>query len=189
MVERAAVFIDGGYLEKVAEQELGYWIDMAAFSSAVCSRISQDWMDRILLLRTYFYHCLPWQPPHPSEEDRRRVGARRKYFEFLRSLDSFQVREGVLRVRGTDASGQPVLVQKRVDLLLGLDLAAHAIRRDVAHVVLVSGDSDLVPAVQRARDEGLTVWLCHGNSHARDLWQSCDRRIQLTADWVPRRER
>lgn len=76
-----------------------------------------------------------------------------------------------------------------VDLLLGLDLAAHATRRDVAHVVLVSGDSDLVPAVQRARDEGLTVWLCHGNSHARDLWQSCDRRVPLAPDWVPRRER
>jgi uncharacterized LabA/DUF88 family protein len=74
--------------------------------------------------------------------------------EFLRSLDSFRFGRSVLRLRGTDASGQPVLVQKRVDLLLGLDLAAHAIRRGVAHVFLVSGDSDWVPAVQRARDEG-----------------------------------
>jgi uncharacterized LabA/DUF88 family protein len=184
-----AIFIDGGYLDKVAEHELRFWIDIAQFPHQVVRQVSQEWGEEVGLFRTYYYHCPPWQPPHPTEEEQNRYASRRKFFDFLRSLPQFEMREGVLRSRGTDHEGKPIFVQKRVDLMLGLDIAAHALRRDVRHVVLVSGDSDLIPAVERAKSEGLLVWLFHGTSYAMDLWESADRRVRLTPDWVPMRPR
>lgn len=45
--------------------------------------------------------------------------------------------------------------QKGVDMRLGLDIAALAFKRQVSQIVLVSGDSDFVPAAKQARREGV----------------------------------
>ena len=42
---------------------------------------------------------------------------------------------------------------------IGLDIASLAIKRLVSAVVLVTGDSDLIPAMKLARREGLRVFL------------------------------
>lgn len=49
--------------------------------------------------------------------------------------------------------------QKGVDMKLGLDLAALAYRRLVDQIILVTGDSDFVPAAKVARREGIDVIL------------------------------
>ena len=51
------------------------------------------------------------------------------------------------------------LMQKGVDLRIGLDIARLALRRLVDTLVIVTGDSDLVPAFRFARREGLRVYL------------------------------
>lgn len=45
--------------------------------------------------------------------------------------------------------------QKQVDMKLGLDIAALALKQLVDKIVLVSGDSDFVPAAKFARREGI----------------------------------
>jgi uncharacterized LabA/DUF88 family protein len=45
--------------------------------------------------------------------------------------------------------------QKGVDMRIGLDIAALAFKRQVDQIVLVSGDSDFVPAAKLARREGI----------------------------------
>lgn len=47
------------------------------------------------------------------------------------------------------------LRQKGVDMRIGLDIAALALKRFVNTIVLVTGDSDFVPAAKLARREGL----------------------------------
>ncbi|MFH7325901.1 NYN domain-containing protein [Desulfurivibrio sp. C05AmB] len=47
------------------------------------------------------------------------------------------------------------LRQKGVDMKIGLDIAALSIKRMVSQIILVSGDSDFVPAAKTARREGL----------------------------------
>lgn len=61
----------------------------------------------------------------------------------------------------------PDVEQKGVDLRIGLDVAMLAFRRIVDIVVLVSGDSDLVPAMKLARREGLRVYLDPMGSRVR----------------------
>jgi uncharacterized LabA/DUF88 family protein len=64
----------------------------------------------------------------------------------------------------------PNISQKGVDLRIGLDIARLALRELVRAVVVVTGDSDLVPAFKFARREGVRVFLeCLGHGVRRDL--------------------
>ena len=54
---------------------------------------------------------------------------------------------------------RPNLKQKGVDMRIGLDIASLALKRLVGHVVVVTADADMVPALKLARREGLQVYL------------------------------
>lgn len=79
----------------------------------------------------------------------------------------WRLKEGALRhiarnprpIRATDL--EPDLQQKGVDLRIGLDIARLSLRRLVDVIVVVTGDSDLVPAFRFARREGIRVYLDH----------------------------
>lgn len=55
----------------------------------------------------------------------------------------------------TDDDFQLDLRQKGVDMRLGIDIASLALKQQVNQIVLVSGDSDFVPAAKLARREGI----------------------------------
>ena len=60
---------------------------------------------------------------------------------------------------------------------IGLDIASLALKRLVTLIVIVTGDSDLVPAMKLARREGLRVYLDSlGNRQIRpELKKHADR--------------
>lgn len=47
------------------------------------------------------------------------------------------------------------LTQKSIDMKIGVDIASLALKKQVDRIVLVSGDSDFVPAAKLARREGI----------------------------------
>lgn len=49
--------------------------------------------------------------------------------------------------------------QKGVDMRIGVDIISMALKKQVQQIILVSGDSDFVPAAKQARREGLDVIL------------------------------
>ena len=46
-------------------------------------------------------------------------------------------------------------MQKRVDIKIGLDIASMALKKQIQQIILISGDSDFVPAAKLARREGI----------------------------------
>ncbi len=54
-----------------------------------------------------------------------------------------------------DDDFMPALRQKGVDMRIGLDIASITLKRQANVIVLVSGDSDFVPAAKLARREGV----------------------------------
>lgn len=54
---------------------------------------------------------------------------------------------------------QPHVQQKGVDMRVGLDIAGLTLKRHVGAIVLVTGDSDFVPAMKFARREGAQLIL------------------------------
>ncbi len=59
----------------------------------------------------------------------------------------------------SDADFVPSLRQKGVDMRIGLDIASITLKRQADAIVLVSGDTDFVPAAKLARREGAKFFL------------------------------
>lgn len=71
--------------------------------------------------------------------------------------------------------------QKGVDMRIGLDMASMAYKGQVSQVILISGDSDFVPAAKLARREGVDVILdSMGKTISSDLQEHIDG---LSSHW------
>jgi uncharacterized LabA/DUF88 family protein len=197
-VYRLAIFVDGGYLDSLASDEFGIRIDQSKLGEEIRRIVAAKTPNSVDLLRTLYYDCLPYQSNPPTTEEKERFSKKRSYFDMLRNLPRFDVREGRLVFRGLDKSGKQIFQQKRVDLLLGLDFALLSGKRQITHVAVVSGDSDLLPAFKVAKEEGISVWLFHGprksrkdggSSYAYELWQEADERCEIDSAFMKRVQR
>ena len=190
---RLAIFIDGGYFDKIS-RNLGVRVDFSKLVDEVLGACVAKTPDTIDLLRTYYYDSLPYQGDPPTQEESDRFAGKRRFFEALRRIERFQVREGRLALRGYNNRNEPMFQQKRVDLMLGLDFALISSKRQITHAALIAGDSDFIPAVEVAKQEGIAVWLFHGpgrssasrSTYADELWVTADVRFELTRDFLLR---
>lgn len=62
----------------------------------------------------------------------------------------------------------PVLQQKAVDMKLGIDIALIALKRLADRMVVITGDSDFIPAFKLARREGMIVTLDSLTNYVRE---------------------
>ncbi len=73
----------------------------------------------------------------------------------MQQIDLIAVRKGKLKPTGKGSN--PVLVQKQVDMLLGLDVAHIAYRQLAERILMFSYDTDVIPALKTARINGTQV--------------------------------
>lgn len=67
------------------------------------------------------------------------------------------------------------VTQKGVDMKIGVDIASLAYKKQVDQIILISGDSDFVPAAKLARREGIDFILDPMRSHIKgDLFEHID---------------
>lgn len=137
------------------------------------------------LFRVYCYHCNPYdqQRTHPFTRAVVDFAATPQFagmsrlIRELKVLDNIAFRAGELSFDGwavkksaandimatgralTDADFAPTLRQKLVDMKIGLDIAWLASKRIVDRIILVTTDSDFIPAMKFARREGVQVVL------------------------------
>ena len=115
----------------------------------------------------------------------------------LAAKSQFAVRLGTLKFRGfeprripiasaalSDEDFKPRFEQKGVDMRLGLDIASYAADRSINRVILVTGDTDCLPAMKRARSAGLQVVLVEFPQQrlARELLWHSD--FQRPVEWL-----
>lgn len=192
---RLAIFIDGAYLDKLCEYQFSdARVDFAKLPLAIRDIIATKTPEPIDLLRTLYYHCPPYQSDPPNPDERERTARFRSWANALKSLDRFDFREGRLQFRGFNKdTNEPIFQQKRVDLLLGLDFALLSGKQRVSHIALLAGDSDLIPAIQVAKQEGVATWLFHGprvskvtakSTYSLELWQEVDERHEIDESFI-----
>lgn len=181
-VNRIAIFIDAGYLEKVLHKEFrGAKVDFGKLSSELARGEE--------LLRTYYYNCPPYQSNPPTPEEIKRTSSADSFYAALKRLPRSEVRLGRLAKRSCDKCNAIFFQQKRADLMLGVDMVNVSARHQIAKAILVAGDSDLLPAVTVTKDCGVLVHLYHGgndNPPHRDLYDACDERTLITRELIDR---
>ena len=174
---RIAIFIDGAYFDVTNYEECGgLKIDYSKFAIKLAGGID--------ILRTYYYNCLPYQSASPTREESARFAQAQKFHFALRSLPRFEVREGMLVYRGTDKNGNSIYIQKGIDIQLGVDLVLLSAKQQISHAVIVAGDSDLIPAICVAKNEGVLIHLFHGSAPHRKLIETSDERTQITHEFL-----
>ena len=178
-----AVFIDGAYIEKVLRYD--HANEKIDFGKLV--NIMVDEGDE--LLRAYYYHCLPFKGNQSTPDEDERYRRRNRFYTALGHIPRFEVRLGRLAFRGRDENGHPIYQQKRVDIMLGVDMVLLALKQRVSKVALLSGDSDFTPAIEAVKAEGVLTTVWHGSnsdhtSPSDDLLQACDEKREIKSQDV-----
>jgi uncharacterized LabA/DUF88 family protein len=168
MAKRIVILIDGDFLRAKATKA-GKKYDptfIEAFALG-CKTGDEE------ILRVLYYDCAPYSGTVrlPVSGDPFVFNGSDKWLEELACKDLFAVRLGVLKFRGYKPKRTPVdpsakftdtdfdldFEQKGVDLKIGLDIASYCENRHADRIVLVSNDTDCVPAVKYGRKSGMQI--------------------------------
>lgn len=190
-----AVLIDGGHT-RVLARNAGYTYNPDYIEKIGLASVEPD--ER--LLRILYYDCAPYvgKAKLPVSGKEYEFNGSDAWLRTLAAKNLFAVRLGVLKFRGfkpkkipisptalTDDHFKPDFEQKGVDMRIGLDIANFASTRSVDRIVLVTGDTDCIPAMKHARISGLQIVLVTlpGNPVAPELLWHADyeRRIAWPA--------
>jgi len=196
MAGKYAILIDGGFIKKKLKARNNNFPTVADIDGEIARIGANLHLAAYSLLRVYFYDAPPASGvvTNPIDGARTDLSSRPDYSaniglqQALELQPNFALRMGECAVHGWELGpaarrnlGQaphvlaandlvPNIEQKGVDLRIGLDIARLAIRQLVDIIVVITGDSDMVPAFKFARREGLRVYLDHmGHAVKRDL--------------------
>lgn len=182
---RYAVLLDGGFVIKKLQQASRAFPTADEIEQLCTDIAAHADLAGYDLLRNYFYHAHPAKdvvtnPLDGSQTDLATTPVYRQHLSLLDRLEmkpNFSVRLGETMAQewrlGSSAMRAlarapraiepndlvPNIMQKGVDLRIGLDIARLSLREMVRVIVIVTGDSDLVPAFKFARREGMKIYL------------------------------
>lgn len=184
-----AILIDGSFFwMKHLEARLGQ-PPTAESVRVACELIMKDpEFEADRLFRAYYYDSPPYggRATHPisgrevefSTTEQFRV--KNDYLDHLKRMPRMALRLGSLAMQGWKlnkknmrvimenlSQSRPLLpqdvsinlVQKEVDMLMGLDIAWMTAKNMVDKIVLLTGDADMIPAMEFARSHGLLVFV------------------------------
>ena len=172
MKQKIAVLIDGGHLRVYARKAKQSFVPDYIEKIGHACALTDEVIHRIL-----YYDCPPYegQAVLPVSGTKKAFSGSDKWLHDLSHKDLFAVRTGVLKFRGfvlgqskipftptvplTDSDFQAKFEQKGVDMRIGLDMATLSSNRSIDLIVLVTNDTDCIPAMKHARRAGLQVAL------------------------------
>jgi uncharacterized LabA/DUF88 family protein len=202
VTDQVAILLDGGFVKKRLKLRLKRLPTTEEVVKLTKTIMGHDRLKDAELFRVFYYDAPPFEgtsknPLDPGTTiDFSVTTAAKENKSLLDSLEiqpDFAVRRGQVAMRGWKLGATavkslregprgivasdlvPDMEQKGVDLRIGLDIATIALRNVVRILVLVSGDSDLVPAMKFARTQGLKVYVeALGNPIRRELRAHAD---------------
>ncbi len=103
------------------------------------------------------------------------------------ALEGWRLKRKILNQSGPtveidSAAIEPNIRQKGVDMRIGLDIASLTLKKQVQVIVLVTADSDFIPAMKFARREGAQLFLITLGHGIRDGMRE---HADLVIDAVP----
>jgi uncharacterized LabA/DUF88 family protein len=164
---KTVLLIDGGYL-RACSKAAG-----KAYDNPFIEAFAPQCMAADEYLFRIFYYDAPLfrgKVKLPVSGNEMNFQSSDNWLQDLAQRERFAVRRGTLGFRGwrpknipisgrelTDHDFEPVFEQKGVDMRIGLDIATFSDSCSVERILLVSGDTDMIPAMKHARKAGLEV--------------------------------
>lgn len=153
------------FVSRRNEQKKSYTADFIEKFAYACVTKDES------LFRILYYDCAPYNgtvklpvsgTPHEFKESAHLL-------DELARKDLFAIRRGILKFRGFKPKKTPVATkaplsdndfvpdfeQKGVDMRIGLDIASYSSNHSIDRIILVSNDTDCVPALKHGRIAGL----------------------------------
>jgi uncharacterized LabA/DUF88 family protein len=164
------LFVDGGALLGRIQNVSEKWYGGAAFE-----------IDFRNLARNYtkvfYYDALPVRENGESEGDyEARTVSKREFLNRVANTDGVHVYEGDARRRRRRG-----LEQKKVDVMLTVDMLTHSFRKNMHKATLFTGDNDFKPLIDALVQDGMFVTLWYPPEEtSRELMQAADARMPLT---------
>jgi uncharacterized LabA/DUF88 family protein len=125
---------------------------------------------------------MPYRSYPPTPQEQQMYAGKQRFLGSLRSLDRFEVRLGHLLKIGTGFK------QKGVDVLLSIDLTRLSWQEKIDKAILVTGDTDFIPAIREAKDASVITTLAYCPSMPSKispaLYQLCDDCFEITAAFL-----
>lgn len=199
-----AILIDAGFVKhklSSASDKMNVW----DIRSLVKSLVECPQLQKYKLHRVYYYDAMPYSgkeklPLSSQIVDYSETPQAKKSIEFINeikkepffavrlgelSFEGWQVRpscfntsESSLTIESKDLS--PKISQKGVDMRIGMDIASLTLKRISQILVLVTGDSDFVPAMKLARREGAELYIVTLGHKVKDaMLEHCDLTLEL----------
>ena len=168
---KTIVIVDGGYYRKIVTSSKGMRIDK--YVDFVVKNIYSTLCDaEETLLRILYYDCRPFKgkAKRPVSGEIEEFEKANPLFDKLAQKQQFALRLGDLRFRGykpkkipvnahqiSDEDFEPIFEQKGVDMRIGLDIAHYSSKLLVERIILITNDTDIIPAIKEARRNGVQI--------------------------------
>ena len=187
MMKKIAILIDGGWFTKAIECSIPAQLPRGVTADVIYKNaVSVVESKTEEIVKIFYYDSSPHEKKESNRisqvvSDYAATSAnqaRKRLFKELGKRDFVALRRGVVEPRGwtlTKAyqsklmNGQMAapsatdvflnFEQKGVDMRIGIDVATLALKKLVDRVILISGDTDMIPAIKLARREGIQVVL------------------------------
>ncbi|MCX6558479.1 MAG: NYN domain-containing protein [Candidatus Aminicenantes bacterium] len=180
-MSKSIIMIDGGFFKKKFEPKKKAPTNakkVQEFIKNVHDKHAKDFD----LLRVYYYDCPPSDETLTNPISLKKINLKSskeyangiKLLHELKRTDFFAVREGKLSVKGwklrenvkpstsgafKESDYKYDIHQKGVDIKIGIDIAWISYQHIADRIIIVTGDSDFIPAIKLARRQGIQVVL------------------------------
>lgn len=140
--------------------------------------------------KVFYYDALPGQRrTEPDEEFAVRWAEAERLQVYLQTLDRYRVYQGDARWRSGRGHEQ-----KKVDVMITVDMLKHTIRRNMDQATLLASDVDFRPLLDALVDEGMFVTLMYNPwNTSQELLGAADARIALSPgkiwSWLDQKSR
>lgn len=187
---KTVLLIDGGYLRASAKSASKTYDNHFIEKFAESCFDASEYKFRVLYYDSPLYRGKAKLPVSGKETN---FSSSDQWLKDLAKLERFAVRQGTVGFRGwkpksvpiataalTDADFSPIFEQKGVDMRVGLDIATLSSEKLVERIILVSGDTDMTPAMKHARKNGIEVGVIQLQKPTYDLHET----IIIHSDFV-----
>jgi uncharacterized LabA/DUF88 family protein len=205
IIETVAFILDGDFTRRVVHDCIGYPPtpdDIEAFCKAAVTANE-------LIRGVAYYDCPPSeevrrlpisgalyrfkeQPPYWKAFKFQEALLKNNFFSYRLGKLSFDgwklkrsaIKQMIVAPRPlSDNDFEPVLIQKQIEMMIGLDIAKLSGTKFVDRLILMTSDSELIPAIRVARSNGTNVTIITGRrkSVKNKLIRACDEHRDVSA--------